>query len=1187
MEDNGQAEANHYSDLVEQISILPSAIAKLYSQFTRLKMNQPSLKGWYGTQEFKDRLDDAVHLIDAGLYERELSGKKWRDLLMRAGEILEWLSYPAINQSNLPLRLLSASAYQLAGYPALSLGLLNKDLGENNESRILGSFLKANFPELISYILDYWEKRFQTKETQTITYNTKIIDETIRALGVIASYMRWGEDTRLEKANNKFIALSKVMVDGTDSYSWLVAKLSAEVIMEFNDNSLRNHTESLSLGSTPIGVEAFQRYLRNNFISGKSIAWSSQIKGIDRLKTDKSFALCTPTGSGKTTIAELAIIQSLFKSDNKSLTELTGVYPIAMYLVPSRALATEVESKLSRVLNNLGSRPIQVTGLYGGTDWGPTDAWVTSDSPTVLICTYEKGEALLRFLGPLFINRLELVVIDEAHAVQFNGDYKTLVTADNRGLRLETLANRLINNSEKRKVIALSAVAEQGNQALSDWISSSLNSAPEITPYKSTRQLIGRLEWYKTGKYEIRYDLLNGNDLSFAEEEDIDNVPFIQNPFDSFPLGYDELPKKYTSKGVDKRQRPLLFWAALQLIKPDDLGNQHSVLISITQNISGYAEDFVYFFEVILKNRIEEMVFNTPSDPPRKSLWEKCLLSCEDYFGKNSDEYKLLEKGIVVHHGNMPGRMARLLIEVIEKRIVFLSLATSTLSEGVNLPFETVLIPTIMRNGKPLNTSEFKNLIGRAGRPGWGTEGRSLIMLESASSDWSVQNVRSAYFSVIQELSESHIDDMGTKKSKSPLAELLKYLATQWEILSGANSIEQFWNWLETTIPSDIIENMNAIDAENSLDTLDGLLLSIIVEYEQRKSEVLTRAELENHLKELWIKMYTYYTNSKNENIWMEKIFYRRGGAIIDHVYQDPSYRRKLYRTSLSPRYGKQLIHQHNDIIAQLKMGDKYAVWSVDEKLSFIFNSVEVITNLEKFKIPNGIGSRTSFKEWKQILHWWLHPSSATSHPKNNEISKWIKFIKQKFEYLFNWGLGSVISLSMDSANEGTLRATTIQEWPNLELPWIVFWLKELIVWGTLDPVAAYFLAHGIDNTRIEAEKRAESYYYDKSSELDEELLNASSIRSWAESQYSSLNKSNLLIAKEMKVEVNDRVLKSSCKQWRVLPINTGDKITWIDAAGYELATGSIPSNWNYQVAHNVDFILNSDKSIILSSDYL
>jgi hypothetical protein len=67
-----------------------------------------------------------------------------------------------------------------------------------------------------------------------------------------------------------------------------------------------------------------------------------------------------------------------------------------------------VESKLTGIMRRLAAERVIVTGLYGGTDWGPTDAWLTADNPTVLICTYEKAEALLRFLGPLFSRRIAL-----------------------------------------------------------------------------------------------------------------------------------------------------------------------------------------------------------------------------------------------------------------------------------------------------------------------------------------------------------------------------------------------------------------------------------------------------------------------------------------------------------------------------------------------------------------------------------------------------------------------------------------------------------------------------------------------------------------------------------------------------------------------------------------------------------
>ncbi|MEK9209637.1 S8 family serine peptidase [Sphingomonas sp. 2378] len=45
-------------------------------------------------------------------------------------------------------------------------------------------------------------------------------------------------------------------------------------------------------------------------------------------------------------------------------------------------------------------------------------------------------------------------------------------------------------------------------------------------------------------------------------------------------------------------------------------------------------------------------------------------------------------------------------------------------------------------------------------------------------------------------------------------------------------------------------------------------------------------------------------------------------------------------------------------------------------------------------------------------------------------------------------------SLSGDAG--GPVDALTIDDWPRSGLPWIAFWLKELVNWGTLDPVAAF-----------------------------------------------------------------------------------------------------------------------------------
>jgi replicative superfamily II helicase len=119
-------------------------------------------------------------------------------------------------------------------------------------------------------------------------------------------------------------------------------------------------------------------------------------------------------------VATLAVVQGLFEVPSDDPFGLAALGPgnLVLYLVPSRALAAEVEGRLAQDLKGIAAEPIVVTGLYGGVDWGPTDAWIQTERATIVICTFEKADALLRFLGILFLDRVRLVVVDEAHMVE-------------------------------------------------------------------------------------------------------------------------------------------------------------------------------------------------------------------------------------------------------------------------------------------------------------------------------------------------------------------------------------------------------------------------------------------------------------------------------------------------------------------------------------------------------------------------------------------------------------------------------------------------------------------------------------------------------------------------------------------------------------------------------------------------
>lgn len=1190
---------------------LPPPLAKLYSQYTRLRANQPGLSSWQ-EEETTERLNDAMGLLEAAFIERERNNENWRDSARRAGALLEWLSLPQLNPHNLPLHLLAAAAYQLAGYPALSSGLLGEGETEATESQILYFLLKAEFPRLLERLTVYWGQNlalinqthtrfpWQNAEELSLRLQQQVVKETASALGILCAAMRWGENARIQPALEKLAAVGQVLLNGNDSYSWLLAKLCAEVTAVYIQSSLRGYISNLSQKIDVTGSVAFERYLRQSFQRNKTLAWPSQVVGITRLINDESFVLCTPTGSGKTTIAELAILQSLFLQHTPVSEELTSKKsaPIALYLVPSRALAAEVEASLSRVLRDLNEPSINITGLYGGTDWGPTDAWLTSDVQTVLICTYEKAEALIRFLGPIFLQRVSLVVIDEAHSIQFNDNIMDLRKAESRSLRLEALGTRLFTylDESKGRIIALSAVASKMQHALARWVTGNENANPAETLYRSTRQLIGRLECHVDRSFVIHYDLLDGADLQFDSRSKVGSTypesPYITSPFDPCP-STGKWEEKKANAGPEKRLRPYLLWASMQLASQYHQGTYGAVLISVTQFINSIAEDFLTLLDKIWTNEKKPVFFLPPQDEKKKEIWEKCLRSCEDYFGKQSHEYQLLEKGIVVHHGKMPGLMARLLIQVVQERIVHIVLATSTLSEGVNLPIETVIIPSILRRGNRISAREFSNLIGRAGRPGIGTEGRSLVLLENEQGRakdkaQEARRARKRYDELIEEIKgQTEVTDRSSE-ALSSLAVLIHYLEEQWNRHLSSMHM-QFFEWLEKISPLDIsgeLKEKTGLGAIEAVDMLDSVLLAAITELEQISKEPLTPSQLETRLRQIWRRSYAFYAAQEEKHL--AEIFLRRGQALQSTIYPETTQRRRLYRTSLPPRSGNELLKLYPTIRGELKKGEEYALWGSEKEKRFryIEKILSLLGTLPAFELKNKKSGKKEIA-WQSILRWWLDPDSGIGPQTAAEISEWYDYVYKNFEYKICWGLGSMLALAGDEAHGGLIMESTLEEWPLMQLPWVVFWLKELLTWGTLEPVAAYLLAKNIKSTRKEAEEAAKLYYEIQHHPQPDEFLDASTIRKWADTQYKQAKRSFFNKPPEsMRADLSRDFTKVANKHWRVVPVEVDDKIYWFDPGGFQFAFSRKPTDWDSHFLNNYDFVLDASTSIVSSSPY-
>lgn len=91
------------------------------------------------------------------------------------------------------------------------------------------------------------------------------------------------------------------------------------------------------------------------------------------------------------------------------------------------------------------------------------------------------------------------------------------------------------------------------------------------------------------------------------------------------------------------------------------------------------------------------------------------------YFGttskKRSQLVEYMKRGIVIHHGSIPLKARFIIEKFVNMGFAKLCFSTSTLIQGINMPFDLVWVHNNRFSGNPNKAAlDLKNLIGRAGR---------------------------------------------------------------------------------------------------------------------------------------------------------------------------------------------------------------------------------------------------------------------------------------------------------------------------------------------------------------------------------------------------------------------------------------------------------------------------------------
>jgi helicase len=153
--------------------------------------------------------------------------------------------------------------------------------------------------------------------------------------------------------------------------------------------------------------------------------------------------LACPTASGKTLIAELAMLKHILEWNGK-----------VIYLVPLKALASEKKEEFQKY-EQLGIKTILSTG-----DFDSKDQWLKNFD--IIICSNEKADSLLRHQVS-WMKDISLIVSDEIH----------LITDPSRGPTLEVALSKLRQINPEAQLLALSATIKNANE-IAEWLNAKL-----------------------------------------------------------------------------------------------------------------------------------------------------------------------------------------------------------------------------------------------------------------------------------------------------------------------------------------------------------------------------------------------------------------------------------------------------------------------------------------------------------------------------------------------------------------------------------------------------------------------------------------------------------------------------------------------------------------------------------------
>lgn len=340
-----------------------------------------------------------------------------------------------------------------------------------------------------------------------------------------------------------------------------------------------------------------------------------------------------------------------------------------LYIVPTRALAAEKKDDLNEAFS-WDNSPFSVCRMTGDVAFDVKEALVENN---VIILTPEKLDILMR--NKFYGHRISAMVVDEFHTIR----------TSYRGIKLQLSVKRFQKNYNAA-VIYISAILRNSDlSAISKWVNS---SDPFTSEWRPTPSRIGLVSVNDRPKTVVSF-----NDGTFREISDLNGIRINAS---------NQVAIRIVKTFLDTEQDQVLHF-------------------NLTWRTYRKGENrLIELAKEYMKEIGKPITFNAQK-------LEELSVKFTRLVGVGDPLELAFRKGIAVHWGELP-HMARSIEEAaIRERAIGLILSTSTLAEGVNLPIKTIFVPKLSTRKWPLEKGLFLNIIGRAGRPYFHSEGQVVI----------------------------------------------------------------------------------------------------------------------------------------------------------------------------------------------------------------------------------------------------------------------------------------------------------------------------------------------------------------------------------------------------------------------------------------------------------------------------